>query len=150
MKDMLTCLKEEKKPLYRKFFTLPDKEFIMTEEVKVQFNSNILNLENLDELEYTDITISYLKQVMGFITDLKSKGMDIDDKKYLSWMNTELDKIGLSGLIKGAYVSEVQPPVKETVVRHEKAPTNSLNTQLPDESPLSDLDIPTDSDQSSS
>lgn len=69
------------------------------EKVKVQFASNLLDVNNLDELEFLDTSVSYMQNFKRFVADLKDSGYSVNDNVVVEWFNENLDKVGLSDLI---------------------------------------------------
>lgn len=92
------------------------------DDIKVEFLNKLVEVDNLDKLEFVDTTISMLKNVVTFMTELADPNLSpIADKVRLSdllvFLNKQLDVIGFNNVIDvdgdGRAEGGFEGPVKE-------------------------------------
>lgn len=73
-------------------------------EINIEFRNKLIEIDNLDRLEFTDTTVSLLKNLKDFVFDLASEGSliknDIDIEEFKSILAEQLKTIGMSGILK--------------------------------------------------
>jgi len=72
------------------------------EDVSVQFNKNLVDIENLDQIERDEATVSGLSSILDFISELKDAiGEDkVNMEPVARYIDTNMSTIGLTGLVK--------------------------------------------------
>lgn len=72
------------------------------EDVLIKFNKNLVGIENLDQIERDEATVSGLSSVLDFVTELKDAiGEDrVNLEPIARYMDENLSTIGLNGMIK--------------------------------------------------
>lgn len=99
------------------------------DEVEVEFSNKLIEIDNLDKLEFVDTTIGLLKNLDTFVKDLNSeesilKGQ-VDVEAYKTFLSEQLKSIGLSHLLIG--VKSADPGDKPT----QPYPPGTVPTKLP-------------------
>lgn len=73
-------------------------------EINIEFRNKLIEIDNLDRLEFVDTTISLLKNLKEFFFELKKADSpirdDIDMEEFKSILSEQLKTIGMSAVIK--------------------------------------------------
>jgi len=73
-------------------------------DVQVEFRNKLIEIDNLDTLEFLDSSIQMLTNVRDFVLDLAGDGSPFADKvdleKFAEFLNKQFSVIGLNGVIK--------------------------------------------------
>lgn len=118
-------------------------ESVDMDEIEVVFTNALIELDNLDKLEFTQATITILKDVKAFFDDLLDENSpykdSVDRNKLLEFLDENLKYVGLSDVIKtkkegGKDLTSVPTP----------APAASTDTSTPDETDSEFDDFPDD------
>lgn len=74
-----------------------------TEDVVVEFRNRLIEIDNLDRLEFMDTTVGMLKNLVDFFVELGDEGSPfenrIDNDSVISFVNEQLSVIGLESVI---------------------------------------------------
>lgn len=83
------------------------------EDIKVEFLNKLSEIDNLDNLEQMDITVSMLKNLKDFVTDFMDEmsplQVDVDLNIFKTYINKNLATIGLTGMIKDVKLKPKPP-----------------------------------------
>jgi len=88
-----------------------------TEDIKVEFYNKLIEIDNLDKLEFIDTTVGLLRNVRDFVMEMadRSQHPAIADKVdvigFLKWMNEQMNVIGFNNLFMGMENVEPGNPV---------------------------------------
>lgn len=81
------------------------------EDISVQFNKNLVDIENLDQIERDEATVSGLSSVLDFVRELKEAIGEnrVNLEPIAKYMDENLCTIGLTGLIKMDKIKSEEP-----------------------------------------
>lgn len=83
------------------------------EDIKVEFNHKLIEIDNLDNLEFIDTTVGLLKNTKDFITSLANKEENpqfadrVNVDKMAEFLNKQLNVIGFNNIINVKTVDKV-------------------------------------------
>ena len=67
----------------------------------IRFNNFLINIDDLDKLEFQQATAQILSDIKRFIDELEDNYSDyIDKEKFIEYINSELTKVGLDPIIR--------------------------------------------------
>lgn len=95
------------------------------EEIKVEFYNKLIEIDNLDKLEFVDATVGLLKNVKEFVLELASPEKNpafhdqVDISDFVTFLNEQLNVIGFNNLMK-------QPDPKFTPGYNQKKNVNTI------------------------
>ena len=73
------------------------------EDINVEFTNKLIEIDNLDRLEFADTTISLLANLKNFVMDLAATESPINKRvklaAFVDFLNDQLTTVGLGGLI---------------------------------------------------
>jgi hypothetical protein len=115
---------------------LSNKDILFDEdEITVEFSNKIVELDNLDALEHSDITISFIKNTVDFFQGMLEEGQPlrhlVNVNALAEYVNKQLETIGLDSVIRtssegGKNIEDKKsdvlkvPPTKKVDINHNK------------------------------
>jgi hypothetical protein len=75
------------------------------DEIEVDFKTKLVEINNLDELEFADTTVQMISNIRDFVFELADKESspvadNIDMKMFVEYLDKQFSSIGLKGLVK--------------------------------------------------
>jgi hypothetical protein len=80
-------------------------------EVKIEFLHKMVNVDELDALEFVDATVGMMKNINDFIKELTDQieSKHVDEESYFEFLNEKLSIAGMSDIITKARKREEEP-----------------------------------------
>lgn len=111
------------------------------EDVKIEFLHKMVNVDELDALEFVDATVGMLKNINEFIKDLSDQieSKHVDETEYFRFLNEKLSIAGMSDVItkerKKEEESDEKPSEEEEPAPGEERPPAEGPEIPPEEEP---------------
>ncbi len=113
-------------------------------DINIEFRNKLIEIDNLDRLEFMDTTVSLLKNLKEFVFDLASESSpikaDIDIEEFKSLLAEQLKTVGLASIIKN--VKSRDPSDSPTNPFADKTPQNPMGaspTLIPSQNTPKDI-----------
>ena len=76
---------------------------VTSDDFVVRFNNSLINVDDLDKLEFQQATVQILSDIKKFVDEISSDEFYkdyIDREQFIIYMNNELSKVGLDPILK--------------------------------------------------